>query len=70
MRLSHDRSYIAGDFQQEIAFLGIKDAASYVREPQGKGMAKRFLRIIKGNKLWACSISTIKKLRLALMIFK
>ena len=69
MRHGRDSPYIAEDFQQDIVFLGIKDAASYVHEPQGNGMAKRFLPIIKDNTLSACSISTTKGLRLAYIIF-
>lgn len=69
MRQGCDSPYIAEDFQQEIVFLGIKDAASYVHEPQGNDIAKRILPIIKDNTLSACSISTTKELRLALIIF-
>ena len=39
LRHDHGSQFIAEDFQQEIAFLGIKDSASYVREPQGNGIA-------------------------------
>ncbi len=40
MRHDHGSQFIAEDFQQEIAFLGIKDSASYVREPQGAWVLK------------------------------
>jgi hypothetical protein len=69
LRHGHDSPYIAEYFQQEIVFLGIKDAASYVHEPHGNGMAKRILRIIKDNTLLTCSISITKEPRLTLIIF-
>ena len=37
--------------QGEIAFLDIKDSPSYVREPQGNGIAERFARALKENLL-------------------
>ncbi len=70
LRHDHGSQFIAEDFQQEIAFLGSKDSASYVREPQGNGIAERFVRIIKENLLWVRSFRTVEELRLALLAFK
>ena len=70
LRHDHGSQFIAEDFQQEIAFLGIKDSASYVREPQGNGIAERFVRILKENLLWIRSFQTVEELRLALLAFK
>ena len=70
LRHDHGSQFIADDFQQEIAFLGIKDSASYVREPQGNGIAERFVRILKENLLWIRSFQTVEELRLALLAFK
>lgn len=58
------------DFQQEIAFLGVQGSASYVREPQGNGIAERFVRILEANHLWIRSFQTNEELRLALLAFK
>ncbi|WP_243313573.1 integrase core domain-containing protein, partial [Fundidesulfovibrio agrisoli] len=58
------------DFQREIAFLGIKDSPSYVREPQGNGIAERFVRILKENLLWVRRFQTVEDLRLGLLAFK
>jgi len=52
LRHDHGSQFISEDFQREIAFLGIKDSPSYVREPQGNGIAERFVRILKENLLW------------------
>nr|WP_235669699.1 integrase core domain-containing protein [Solidesulfovibrio carbinolicus] len=70
LRHDHGSQFIAEDFQQEIAFLGIEDSASYVREPQGNGIAERFVRILKENLLWFRSFQTVEELRLALLAFK
>ena len=58
------------DFQQEIAFFGIDSSPSFVREPEGNGVAERFIRTLKENLLWVRSFETIEELRLALLAFK
>ena len=41
LRLRHDHgsNYLADDFQQEVAFFGIESSPSFVREPEGNGVA-------------------------------
>ena len=72
LRLRHDHgsNYLADDFQQEIAFFGIESSPSFVREPEGNGVAERFIRTLKENFLWVRSFETIEDLRLALLAFK
>ena len=70
LRNDHSSQFIAEDIQQEIAVLGIKDSTSYVCEPQGNGIAERFLRIYKENLLRVGSFRTVEELRLALFAFK
>ena len=72
LRLRHDHgsNYLADDFQQEIAFFGIESSPSFVREPEGNGVAERFIRTLKENLLWVRSFETIDELRLALRAFK
>ena len=72
VRLRHDHgsNYLADDFQQEIAFFGMEGSASFVREPEGNGVAERFIRPLKENLLWVRSFETIEELRLALLAFK
>ena len=72
MRLRHDHgsNYLADDFQQEIAFFGMESSPSFVREPEGNGVAERFIRTLKENLLWVRSFETIEQLRLALLAFK
>ena len=41
-----------------------------MREPEGNGVAERFIRTLKENLLWVRSFETIEELRLALLEFK
>ena len=72
LRLRHDHgsNYLADDFQQEVAFFGIESSPSFVREPEGNGVAERFIRTLKENLLWVRSFETIEDLRLALLAFQ
>ena len=72
LRLRHDHgsNYLADDFQQEVAFFGIESSPSFVREPEGNGVAERFIRTVKENLLWVRSFETIEELRLALLEFQ
>ena len=72
LRLRHDHgsNYLADVFQQEVAFFGIENSPSFVREPEGNGVAERFIRTLKENLLWVRSFDTIEELRLALLAFK
>ena len=72
LRLRHDHgsTYLADDFQQEVAFFGIESSPSFVREPEGNGVAERFIRTLKENVLWVRSFDTIEALRLAVLAFK
>jgi transposase InsO family protein len=53
LRHDHGSNYMSGDFQDEIECLGIEASPSFVREPQGNGVAERFIRTLKENLLWA-----------------
>jgi transposase InsO family protein len=70
LRHDHGSQYVSDVFQDEVAFLGIESSPSYVREPQGNGIAERFVRILKENLLWVRHFSTVEELRLALLEFK
>ena len=72
LRLRHDHgsNYLSDDFQQEVAFVGIESSPSFVREPEGNGVAERFIRTLKENLLWVRRFETIEELRLALLAFK
>jgi hypothetical protein len=57
------------DFQDEIECLGIEASPSFVREPEGNGVAERFIRTLKENLLWVRVFDTIEELRQALHEF-
>ncbi len=72
LRLRHDHgsNYMAKDFQREIAFLGIEASPSFVREPEGNGVAERFFRTMKEQLLWVRTFDTLEELQEALRTFR
>ena len=69
LRHDHGSNYMSGDFQDEIAFLGLESSPSFVRQPEGNGVAERFIRTLKENFLWVHTLETIEELRRALRDF-
>src|ERR1700732_5642422 len=69
LRHDHGSNYMSGDFQDEIECLGIEASPSFVREPEGNGVAERFIRTLKENLLWVITFDTIEELRTALIAF-
>jgi transposase InsO family protein len=63
-------AYMSDDFQAELAFLGMTNSPSFVREPQGNGVAERFIRTLKENLLWTGYFATVAELIEALREFK
>jgi len=43
---------------------------AFVREPEGNGVAERFIRTLKEQLLWVRTFDTVEELRLALLEFK
>jgi len=60
---------MSGDFQAEIKCLGITSSPPFVREPEGNGVAERFIRTLKENLLWVHTYDTIEDLRRVLVEF-
>src|SRR5580704_1658137 len=69
LRHDHGSNYMSGDFQDEIKCLGIEASPSFVREPEGNGVAERFIRTLKENLLWVRTFKTIEHLRAELLAF-
>jgi len=69
LRHDHGSNYMSGDFQDEVKCLGIEASPSFVREPEGNGVAERFIRTLKENLLWLRTFDTIEELRAALVEF-
>jgi len=70
IRHDHGSQFISNTYQKELRFLGIKSSPSFVRQPQGNGIAERFVRTLKENLLWIRPFATVEELRLALLKFK
>src|SRR5918993_2258378 len=49
LRHDHGSNYMSGDFQDEITFFGIEGSPASVRQPEGNGVAERFIRTLKEN---------------------
>jgi putative transposase len=69
LRHDHGSNYMSRDFQDEIRFLGAESSPSFVHEPEGNGVAERFIRTLKENFLWVHTFGTIEELRCALQDF-
>ena len=56
LTIRHDNGsqYISHDFQNEIAWLGVKSSPSF----EGNGCAERFIRTLKENLLWVKTFGT------------
>ena len=69
LRHDHGSNSMSRDFQAEIRFLGVEGSPACVREPEGNGVAERFIRTLKENFLWVHTFGTIEDLRCALRDF-
>jgi len=70
LRHDHGPQYMSHAFQAEVAFLGIESSPSFVRAPEGNGVAERFIRTLKEQLLWVRTFDTVEELRQALLEFK
>ena len=70
IRHDHGSASMSDDFQQELTFLGMTSSPSFVREPEGNGVAERFVRTLKENLLWARHFATVAELVEALRDFR
>ncbi len=70
IRHDHGSAYMSDDFQQELSFLGMASSPSFVREPEGNGVAERFIRTLKENLLWVRNFATVAELVEALREFR
>lgn len=70
LRHDHGSPFISDDFQKELRFLGIESSPSYVREPEGNGVAERFIRTLKEQLLWIRPFRTVDELQRALSDFR
>src|ERR687898_82024 len=69
LRHDHGSNTMSRDFQDEIGFLGLESSPSFVRQPEGNGVAERFIRTLKENFLWVHTFDTVEDLRRGLQEF-
>ena len=68
-RLSRSPGSASGASARSQAGLGIEASPSFVRQPEGNGVAERLIRTLKENLLWVRTFDTIEELRAALVEF-
>lgn len=63
VELRHDNGsqYISEDFQDEIAFLGLRSSPAFVRAPEGNGCVERAIRTLKEQLLWVRTFETVEE---------
>jgi transposase InsO family protein len=66
VRHDHGSQYMSDDFQAELRFLGMTSSPAFVRAPEGNGIAERFIRTLKEQRLWVQPCRTVEELRQAL----
>src|SRR5262245_1663097 len=70
IRHDHGSAYMSDDFQRELTFRGMTSSPSFVREPEGNGVAERFIRTLEENLLWVRVFATVAELLAALREFR
>jgi transposase InsO family protein len=70
IRHDHGSASMNDDFQRELTFLGMTSSPSFVREPEGYGVAERLIRTLKENLLWVRHFATVAELVEALREFE
>jgi transposase InsO family protein len=71
IKLRHDwgSQYRSQHFQGSLSWLGITDDAAFVGEPQGNGVAERFMRTLKEQCLWSRLFEDVDDLRQGVAAF-
>ena len=70
IRHDHGTQYISHYFQAELELLGIQSSPSFVRSPEGNGVAERFIKTLKEQLLWMRRFKSLEELRIALLEFR
>ena len=70
MRHDQGSQYMSRHFQHELTWLGIQSSPSFVRAPEGNGIAERFFRTLKEQLLWVRTFDDVEQLLAALHDFR
>lgn len=68
-RHDHGSQYMSDYFQDELKFLGIVSSPAFVREPEGNGVAERFIRTLKEQCIWSRAWRDVDELAEAVRAF-
>ncbi|MBI2874936.1 MAG: DDE-type integrase/transposase/recombinase [Firmicutes bacterium] len=69
LRHDHGTQYMSRDFQAELAYLGIASSPAFVREPEGNGVAERFMRTLKEQCLYLHRFRNLEEARAVISKF-
>ncbi len=70
VRHDHGSQFTSHRYQAELSLLGIESSPSFVRAPEGNGVAERFFRTLKEQLLWVHDFKTVADLAAALEDFR
>ncbi len=70
VRHDHGSQFTSDAFQNEVRFLGMESSPSFVRAPEGNGVAERFVRTLKEQCLWLRDFQDAADVDQALQDFK
>lgn len=70
IRHDHGSQFTSRAYQQALAFWGMESSPSFVRSPEGNGVAERFIRTLKEQLLWVQDFTSAEHLRQALQAFR
>ena len=70
LRHDHGTQYMSKHFQREIRFWGIESSPSFVRAPEGNGIAERMMRTLKEQVLHVRNFKDAEEVRVALAEFR
>jgi len=70
VRHDHGSPFVAELFQRELRFVGAASSPAFVREPEGNGVAERFIRTLKEQLLWIRRFASVAELQAALDDFR
>lgn len=63
LRHDHGTQFTSDAFQAELPFLGVESSPSFVRAPEGNGVAQRFARTMKEHCLWLHAFDDLEHVR-------
>lgn len=70
LRHDHGSQFTSRSFQEEVRFLGMESSPSFVRSPEGNGVAERFIKTLKEQCLWLRDFEDAAEVDEALEDFK